>query len=131
MGIIDERTKQEELGERMSVPSKVEVRPKNWLEPVILASLWERQSYGYELMQRLTQFGAEATNSGTLYRTLRRMERKGWCTSQWETPEGGPARRRYSITTAGEAYLDLWMEALEQYQQSMEALFRSYTGRQP
>lgn len=98
---------------------------------MILASLWEHASYGYELMQRLTQFGPEATNSGTLYRTLRRMEERGWCTSEWETPKGGPARRRYSITAAGEAYLDLWVEALKHYQRSMDALFRSHTRRQP
>ncbi len=108
---------------------KVEARPKNWLEPVILTSLREQESYGYELMQRLTQFGAEA-NPGTLYRTLRRMESKGWCTSEWETPRGGPARRRYSVTAAGEAYLDLWIAALERYQRYMNTLFGLYTGKQ-
>ena len=107
---------------------KVEARPKNWLEPVVLTSLREHESYGYELMKRLTRFGAEATNPGTMYRTLRRMEQKGWCTSEWETSEGGPARRRYSITTAGEAYLNLWNAALEHYQQYMNALFNLYTG---
>lgn len=113
------------------MPPKVEARPKNWLEPVILASLREHESYGYELMQRSARFGVEATNPGTLYRTLRRMERKGWCTSEWEASEGGPARRRYSVTAAGEAYLDLWVEALEKYQRYMDALFRLYSGGPP
>lgn len=110
---------------------KVEARPKNWLEPVILAALREHESYGYELMQRSARFGAEAMNPGTLYRTLRRMERKGWCKSEWETSKGGPARRRYSVTAAGEAYLDLWVKALEKYQRSMDALFRLYSGGRP
>ena len=110
---------------------RVEARPKNWLEPLVLASLREHESYGYELMQRLTRFGAEATNPGTLYRTLRRMERQGWCTSKWESPKGGPARRRYSVTTAGEAYLELWVEALEKYQRSLDNLFNLYTGKRP
>ena len=113
------------------MPPKVEARPKNWLEPVVLASLREHQSYGYELMQRLARFGVETTNPGTLYRTLRRMERKGWCASEWETSKGGPARRRYSITAAGEMHLDLWVKALEQYQRSMNALFKLYTGGRP
>lgn len=82
-------------------------------------------------MQRLTQFGVDATNPGTLYRTLRRMEKQGWCTSVWETPKRGPARRRYSMTIAGEAYLGLWVDALEKYQRSMENLFKLYTGRRP
>jgi len=59
------------------------------------------------------------------------MERKGWCNSEWETSKGGPARRRYSVTAAGEAYLDLWVKALEKYQRSMDALFRLYSGGQP
>ena len=108
---------------------KVEVRPRNWLEPVVLVYLREHESYGYELMQQLTRFGVKKTNPGTLYRTLRKMERHGWCMSEWETPKRGPARRRYSLTVAGEAYLGLWVKALELYQQSMNDLFKLYTGR--
>ena len=94
----------------------------------MLASLRQQESYGYELMQRLARFGAEATNPGTLYRTLRRMERQGWCTSEWETSEGGPARRRYSVTPAGVAYLDLCIAALEDYQRHVNALLDLHTG---
>ena len=95
---------------------------------MVLTFLREQESYGYELMQRLARFGAEVTNPGTLYRTLRRLERQGWCTSEWETPKAGPARRRYSVTAAGEAYLDLWIAALEDYQRNMNAFFDLYTG---
>ena len=48
--------------------------------------------------------------------------------SEWETSEGGPARRRYSITEAGQAYLGLWAEALKEYQGTMNAFFRLYAG---
>ena len=44
----------------------------------------------------------------------------------WLVP--GPARRVYTITDAGEAYLDFWAESLEQYQRNMDAFFRLYTG---
>ena len=107
----------------------VEVRPRNWLVPVVLLTLRELNSYGYELMERVTEFGFEAMNPGTLYRTLRQMEKEGLCESRWETSRGGPARRVYSITAAGEAYLDFWAEALEQYRRNMDAFFRLYTGR--
>jgi PadR family transcriptional regulator PadR len=108
---------------------EVEVRPRNWLVPVILLSLREWNSYGYELMDRTAAFGFEAMNPGTLYRTLRQMEKEGVVESKWETSKGGPARRMYSITDAGEAYLDFWAEALEQYRRNMESFFRLYTGR--
>jgi PadR family transcriptional regulator, regulatory protein PadR len=128
---MDERPEQEEPENQEPVLPKVEAPPRNWLEPVALVTLREWNSYGYELMQRLTQFGFEAMNPGTLYRTLRRMEENGVVKSKWETSEGGPARRRYFITEAGEMYLRLWADALEQSQRTMNAFFRLYTGRRP
>ena len=107
----------------------VEARPRNWLVPVILLSLREWNSYGYELMERASKFGFEAMNPGTLYRTLRQMEKEGIVESTWETSRGGPARRMYSITDAGRAYLDFWAKSLEQYQSTMDNFFRLYTGR--
>ncbi len=109
----------------------IEVRPRNWLVPVILLTLREWNSYGYELMERTAAFGFEAMNPGTLYRTLRQMEKNGVVKSKWETSKGGPARRVYSITDAGEAYLDFWADALEQYQRIMDTFFRLYTGGRP
>ena len=108
----------------------IEVRPRNWLVPVILLSLRECTSYGYKLMEQAAAFGFGAMNPGTLYRTLRHMESNGLCESEWDTTnEGGPARRVYSITDAREAYLDFWAKSLEQYQRNMDAFFQLYTGR--
>src|ERR671926_1469464 len=107
----------------------VEARPRNWLVPVILLSLREWNSYGYELMERAAAFGFEAMNPGTLYRTLRQMEKEGIVESTWETSRGGPARRMYTITDAGRSYLDFWAKSLEQYQRTMETFFRMYMGR--
>ena len=73
--------------------------------PVVLLFLQQSDSYGYELMERTAQFGFETMNPGTLYRTLRQMEKDGLCESEWETSRDGPARRVYSITEAGEVYL--------------------------
>ena len=96
---------------------------------LILVSLREWNSYGYELMERFTQSGFEAMNPGTLYRTLRRMESNGHFKSEWETSKGGPARRRYYVTEAGEMYLNFWVEGITQYQQTMNAFFRLYSRR--
>ena len=75
------------------------MRPRNWLAPVLLLTLREWNSYGYELMERAAAFGFEAMNPGTMYRTLRNMEKDRLCQSRWDTSDGrGPARRVYSIT---------------------------------
>jgi len=106
--------------------------PSSWLEPaVLLTVLVELNLYGYRLMDQLARLGFEAINPGTLYRTLRRLEHNGALTSHWETTGDGPARRVYSLTQVGEAYLDWYIEALKQHQQVMNTFFQLYTtGRQ-
>ena len=105
----------------------VEARPKNWLVPVTLGMLHQWNSYGYEIMERTVEFGFEVLNPGTMYRTLRKMEKDGLCQSEWQTTfSGGPPRRVYSITDAGEAYLDLWVQSMKQYQQTMDNFLQAY-----
>jgi PadR family transcriptional regulator, regulatory protein PadR len=102
---------------------------KNWLVPILLLMLRQWSSYGYELMEKMSTFGLAAMNPGTFYRTLRQMEKDGMVSSNWDTSEGGPARRVYSITDAGEAYLNYWARSLDQYQRMMDTFFRIYTGQ--
>jgi PadR family transcriptional regulator PadR len=106
-------------------------RPRNWLVPVILLSIREWNSYGYELMERARTLGFEAMNTGTLYRKLRQMENEGIVVSSWETTRGGPARRMYAITDAGEAYLGFWAKSLERHQKCMDNFFWLYAGKPP
>jgi len=105
------------------------------LTPVTLVLLKEQSSYGYELMERLEEeFGFEQINPGSVYRTLRQMEKEELCESEWETSNssnGGPARRMYFITDEGEAYLEAWADACKQYQQVMESFSRVYRSRTP
>jgi PadR family transcriptional regulator, regulatory protein PadR len=43
-------------------PHKVEARPRNWAQPVILVLLREWNSYGYEMMERMAEFGFRTIN---------------------------------------------------------------------
>jgi PadR family transcriptional regulator PadR len=78
---------------RMKKPHPLSVRPTNLLMPLLLMSLRQWNSYGYELMEKTALFWEEAINPGTVYRTLRQMEKNGVIESTWETSENGPARR--------------------------------------
>src|SRR2546426_8001378 len=109
--------------------AETEAWSKNWLVPILLLMLREWSSYGYELMEKMATFGLAAMNPGTFYRTLRQMEKDGMVRSSWDTSEGGPARRVYSITEAGETYLKYWAESLDQYQRMMDTFFQLYSGR--
>ncbi|RKT84441.1 DNA-binding transcriptional regulator, PadR family [Saccharopolyspora antimicrobica] len=78
------------------------------LELAVLGLLHEAPMHGYELRKRLHDApGAfRALSCGTLYPTLRRLQRAGLIEEQPETPDargwGRRARRVYRVTTAGE-----------------------------
>src|SRR5437588_1936405 len=103
----------EERKDKESPGAANEAWSKNWLVPVLLLMLREWSSYGYELMEKMAAFGFSTMNAGTFYRTLRQMEKDGMVSSNWDTSEGGPARRVYSITQAGEEYLKFWDSSLD------------------
>ena len=98
-----------------------------------LVLLKEESSYGYELMERIEEeFGFEEISPGSVYRTLRRMENEGLCSSEWDVrdEEGGPSpRRMYVITDEGEAYLKAWAKACEEYHRLMDQFGQLYKSR--
>ena len=127
----DQRHRSENRPRSARIDNGIQARPQNWLVPATLVLLKQWNSYGYELMNRTVELGFETINPGTVYRTLRKMENEGLCESKWETSCGGPARRMYSITDTGGAYLDLWVKSLEHYQQTMDAFLQAYKSSSP
>lgn len=86
------------------------------LSTSLLAFLKNWNAYGYQLSQRLAEAGLPESDSGTVYRTLRQLEKTGMVSSFWDTSESGPARRMYSLTRAGDLFLSGWIETLQNYQ---------------
>lgn len=114
--------KQEKDGRKNIVGS-----PKNFILPVLLLLLKDWNAHGYELMQKLIQFGFDSIDQGNLYRILRQLEKDELVTSVWDTSSGGPAKRIYSITSAGEQYLTLWADSMGQYQRMLDQFFNMYS----
>lgn len=100
--------------------------PKNFLIPIMLLHLREWNSHGYELMEKIMQFGIESVDQGNFYRLLRQLEKDALVTSEWDVTSGGPAKRIYSITEAGEQYLELWAGSLSHYQKMLDQFFNLY-----
>jgi PadR family transcriptional regulator, regulatory protein PadR len=98
------------------------------LSTSLLAFLKNWNAYGYQLTQKLQESGMPACDSGTVYRTLRQLERSGFVSSFWDTSESGPARRMYSLTKAGELFLSGWIEALQNYQRVLQDALQSWEG---
>lgn len=101
--------------------------PKNFVMPVLLLLLKDWNAHGYELMQKLVQFGFQSLDQGNFYRTLRQLEKDELVTSVWDTSSGGPAKRIYSITDSGEQYLELWAGSMEEYQKMLDQFFNMYS----
>ncbi len=100
-----------------------EVKPRlhgEMLSTSLLAFLKGWNAYGYELTQRLAAAGLPESDSGTVYRTLRQLERSGFVSSFWDTSESGPARRMYSLTKTGELFLSGWIDVLQNYQNILQ-----------
>src|SRR5690606_11473894 len=92
----------------------------------MLLHLREWNTHGYELMEKITKFGVESLDHGNFYRLLRQLEKDNLVTSVWDTSSGGPAKRIYSITEAGEQYLDMWANSLSEYQKLLNQFFNLY-----
>ena len=84
-------------------------RVRGFIQPWLLLLLLQKPSYGYELMERLSQDKEmPGTDPGLLYRTLRQLEGEGLVLSSWDTEGKGPARRLYKVTSEGIEYLHTW-----------------------
>jgi PadR family transcriptional regulator PadR len=98
------------------------------LTTTLLAFLRNWNAYGYQLAQQLASAGLPAFDSGTVYRTLRQLERTGLVSSFWDTSESGPARRMYSLTKAGDLFLSSWIDVLGRYQAVLQRTIEGFEG---
>jgi PadR family transcriptional regulator PadR len=106
--------------------------PKDLLTPWVLLVLRNWSMHGYQLMQTLTVFGLASFDPTTVYRTLRRLQKSGLIMSAWEMGDSGPAKRVYSVTEAGEEFLQTWASALRQYQGLLDRFTEVYSqGQRP
>ena len=97
-----------------AIKDRPEMKPRlhgELLSTSLLAFLKNWNAYGYQLTQRLADSGMPECDSGTVYRTLRQLEKSGFVSSFWDTSESGPARRMYSLTQTGDLFLSVCISA--------------------
>jgi poly-beta-hydroxybutyrate-responsive repressor len=119
------------MAEQPPVPETKNGRPAprlhgDLLTGSLLAFLRNYDAHGYQLAQRLTEAGLPAFDSGTIYRTLRQLEKSGLVSSFWDMSPSGPARRMYSLTKAGETFLSAWIDVLQHYDRIVQSALREY-----
>ncbi|MGD9033903.1 MAG: helix-turn-helix transcriptional regulator [Desulfobacteraceae bacterium] len=84
--------------------------------PWILLTIYNHEgTHGYEIKKILKSYMQDlgiSMNITGLYRHLKILEQRGVLSSQWDTPEKGPAKRKYHLTQAGKECLSRWMQTL-------------------
>ncbi len=98
--------------------------PGEFEQMALLAILRCDEAYALNVIDELESTATRSASRGALYRTLDRMEKKGWVGFEMEegTPNrGGHRRRRFFVTPAG----------LEVLQKSRNALHRLWDGLDP
>jgi len=102
------------------------------LEPWLLLFLAREDLHGYELITRLGRAdGVPAADPGNVYRTLRRLEEQGAVVSAWDAGgPSGPARRVYTLTTAGRSALAAWVTHISAAHSSLTAFLLRYSAEE-
>lgn len=84
--------------------------------PWILLTIHNHEgTHGYEI-KKILKGGMQdlgiSFNITGLYRHLKMLEQRGVLSSQWDTPNKGPAKRKYYLTNMGKDCLMRWMQTL-------------------
>jgi len=101
---------------------------ERFMEICLLLLLYQEASHGYTLAEQLDTFGfsKKELNMGSLYHTLRKMEKDSLVTSSWEEGKQGPRKRVYQITDTGKGNLKNWIEILKKRKERISRLINHY-----
>ncbi|WP_042351326.1 PadR family transcriptional regulator [Bacillus massiliigorillae] len=92
---------------------------KGILEGCLLSIISKKETYGYEMTEKLSEYGFTMVSEGSIYPLLLRMKKEGLVTITQKKPSsGGPMRKYYSLTAEG-------IEALEQFKKNWAAISQS------
>lgn len=83
---------------------------KGHIDTIILSLLHIKEMYGYELAKFVREKSEDQfeLKEGTLYLSLKRLEKNQWISSYWGDEQGPGGRRKYyKLTLIGEDHLEL------------------------
>ncbi|WP_068778859.1 PadR family transcriptional regulator [Paenibacillus sp. GM2] len=93
---------------------------KGALELCILVLIHERDRYGYELAQSVSEHIEVA--EGALYPLLRRLVNDGYCTTYLQESTEGPPRKYYRLTASGELHMKMLIIEWKRFVNSVSSL---------
>ena len=95
---------------------------KGTLEGCILLIIGRETTYGYEIMEKLIQYGFCGIREGTIYPLLVRLEKKNLITSEYRVSPLGPSRKYYHLTNSGRKTAEEFAEAWKAVSSAVERI---------
>lgn len=100
---------------------------KGVLEGCILKIIKHKEeTYGYEVVTELREYGFGQCTEGTIYPLLTRLEKKGLLTSIKKASPYGPMRKYYALTEDGNKDLEDFYEVWIDFKGFVEKIFMDY-----
>ena len=96
---------------------------KGILESCILKIIEKYETYGYEIVVQLQNYGFGDMKEGTIYPLLLRLEKKNLITATFKESPLGPKRKYYSLTPEGKEYVDKFHLVWKEITDSVEKIF--------
>lgn len=101
---------------------------KGTLEGCILKIINDDEVYGYEIAEKLKNYGLNEVSEGTIYPLLLRLEKAGLLNSTKKESPCGPKRKYYKISIEGKEALNSFYKNWMQLKESIEKIFINYRG---
>lgn len=97
---------------------------KGILESCILKIIDKHETYGYEIVSTLSEYGFEDVKEGTLYPILLRLEKKNLIHGIFKESPLGPKRKYYHLTDDGQEYSKTFYQNWKEIEQLVTNIFQ-------
>lgn len=97
---------------------------KGTLESCILKIIDKHETYGYEIVSTLSEYGFEDVKGGTLYPILLRLEKKNLIQGIFKESPLGPKRKYYHLTDGGQEYIKTFYQNWKEIEQLVTNIFQ-------
>ena len=106
---------------------------RSWIQLLILRVLYEKPLHGYGLIEEVNKLltGRRPLKPGSLYTILRRMEKSGLLSSEWDSESSRLKRRVYTLTPMGLERLKNGRRMVKGQRKVIEEMMRFYKKHFP
>lgn len=98
---------------------------KGTLEGCILKVISQKETYGYEISEKLRKYGFADISEGTIYPLLLRLEKNDLIIAQYRESKLGPKRKYFTISPSGKEEISIFYSNWIELEKAVDALFQN------